>query len=101
VISDPAGGLVSNASVILFSAEKVREVRTDRFGQFAFVDLPHGIYELQVIPRVSKQSFSEALALPTNQFHNSQFHSSSESTGCGDFQPTASYPNARKSKRPD
>ena len=92
VISDPAGGLVSNASVILFSAEKVREVRTDRFGQFAFVDLPHGIYELQVTHAGFKTVFLGSISVTEKSIPQLSIPLQLESTGCGDFQPTASYP---------
>jgi hypothetical protein len=92
VVSDPPGGLVSNASVILFSAEKVREVRTDHFGQFAFVDLPQGIYELQVTHAGFKTVSLGSISATDKLVPQLSISLQLESTGCGDFQPTASYP---------
>jgi carboxypeptidase family protein len=92
VVSDPVGGFVSDASVTLFSLEKVREVRTDRLGQFAFVDLPQGIYELKVkSPGFKTASLGNINVsdVPAPQVSTTL---QLESPGCGDFQPTASYP---------
>jgi hypothetical protein len=92
VVSDPAGGFISDASVTLFSLEKVREARTDRLGQFAFVDLPQGIYELELkhpgfktvlLPSINVSDVPVSQISTTLQIVN---------PGCGDFQPTASYP---------
>ena len=92
VVSDPAGGFISDASVTLFSLEKVREARTDRLGQFAFVDLPQGIYELELkhpgfktvlLPSINVSAVPVPQISTTLQIVN---------PGCGDFQPAASYP---------
>jgi hypothetical protein len=92
VVLDPAGGFVSDASITLFSLEKVREARTDRLGQFAFFDLPHGIYELEVkhpgFKTVSLGSINVS-AVPVPQISTTL---QLVNPGCGDFQPTLSYP---------
>jgi hypothetical protein len=92
VVTDPAGGFVSDASMTLFSLEKVRDVKTDSLGQFAFVDLTQGIYQLDVkhigfkpvLPRTINVS-----EIPVPQISTIL---QIENPGCGDFQPTASYP---------
>jgi hypothetical protein len=92
VVSDPAGGLVPGASVLLFSLEKVREVRTDRLGQFAFVDLPQGSYELKVKSPGFKTASLGSIDVSDAPVPQISTTLQLESTGCGDFQPAVSYP---------
>jgi hypothetical protein len=92
VVSDPGGGLVPDASVLLFSLEKVREVRTDRLGQFAFVDLPQGIYELKVKSPGFKTASLGSINVSDVPVPQISTTLQLESTACGDFQPTVSYP---------
>ena len=92
LVSDPAGGIVSDASITLFSLEKVREARTDGLGQFAFFDLPQGIYELEV----KHPGFKTVLlgSINVSDVPVPQISTTLQlvNPGCGDFQPTASYP---------
>jgi hypothetical protein len=48
VVSDPAGAVVPDVAVKLFSPEFVRETTTDERGQFGFANLPAGGYDLEV-----------------------------------------------------
>jgi Carboxypeptidase regulatory-like domain len=48
VVLDQAGAVILDASVKLFSLERVRETKTDDRGRFAFSDLLSSSYDLQV-----------------------------------------------------
>jgi hypothetical protein len=92
VVLDPAGGFVSDASVSLFSLEKVSEARTDSRGQFAFADLPPGGYELQ-IKRAGFKTVSDAsIRVTDTPIPQMSITLQPESTNCGDPQLTVSYP---------
>jgi hypothetical protein len=93
VVSDPAGGFISDASVTLFSLEKVREARTDRLGQFAFGNLPQGIYELAVKHPGFKTVLLGSVNVSDVAVPQISTTLQVAPTGCGDFQPTASYPD--------
>jgi hypothetical protein len=92
VVTDLAGGIVSDASVTLFSLEKVREARTDRLGQFAFVDLPQDIYELEVKHPGFKTVLLGSIKVSDAPLPQISTTLQLEWPSCGDFQPTASYP---------
>jgi carboxypeptidase family protein len=84
--------LVPDASVLLFSLEEVREVRTDHLGQFAFMDLPLGMYELEVKSAGFKTAFLGSISVSGAPVPQISTTLQLTPTGCGDFQPTASYP---------
>jgi hypothetical protein len=92
VVSDPAEGIVSDASITLFSLEKVREAKTDRLGQFAFFDLPQGIYELEVKHPGFKTVLLRSINVSDVPVPQISTTLQLVNPGCGDFQPTASYP---------
>lgn len=92
VVSDPAGGFVSDASVTLFSLERVREARTDRLGQFAFFDLAQGIYELEVKHHGFKTVLLGSINVSDVPVPQISTTLQIVNPGCGDFQPTVSYP---------
>lgn len=92
VVSDPAGGVVPNAAILLFSLEKVRDVRTEALGQFAFVDLPQGISELEVKSPGFTTAFLGNLRVSGAPVPQISITLRLAPTGCGDFQPTPSYP---------
>lgn len=70
----------------------MREVRTDGLGQFAFVALPQGIYELEVKSAGFKTVSYKGINVTSEPFPQISTTLQLESPGCGDFQPTASYP---------
>jgi uncharacterized protein (DUF2141 family) len=92
VVLDPAGGFVSDASVSLFSLEKAREARTDSRGQFAFVDLPPGSYELQVKQAGFKTVSDVSIRVTGAPLPPISIALQLESMDCGYPQLTASYP---------
>ena len=92
VVSDRAGGFVSGASITLFSLEKMREAKTDRLGHFAFVDLPQGIYELEVKSAGFKTVAYKGINLTGEPVPQISTILRLANPGCGDFQPTVSYP---------
>jgi Carboxypeptidase regulatory-like domain len=92
VVSDPAGGFVSDASITLFSLEKVREVKTGSSGKFAFVDLPRGIYELKVKHPGFKTVLLGSIKISEIPVPPVSTILQLENPGCGDFQPTTIYP---------
>ncbi|HKN77051.1 MAG TPA: carboxypeptidase-like regulatory domain-containing protein [Candidatus Acidoferrum sp.] len=92
VVLDAAGAIVSDASVTLFSLEKVREARTDRLGQFVFDDLPQDIYELEVRHPGFKTVLLGTVKVSDLPLPQISTTLQLQSPGCGDFQPTASYP---------
>jgi hypothetical protein len=46
-IKDDSGGIITGASLALYSVDRVRELKSDADGRFAFASLPHGTYELR------------------------------------------------------
>lgn len=92
VVLDPAGGFVSDASVSLFSLEKVSEARTDSRGQFAFVDLPPGGYEWQVKHAGFKAVSEPGIRVTGMPVPQMSITLRLGSADCGDPQLTVSYP---------
>jgi len=92
VVLDPAGGFVPDASVRLFSLEKAREARTDSRGQFAFVDLPPGSFELQVTHAGFKTVSDGSIRVRDTPVPQISIVLQLESMDCGYPQVTASYP---------
>jgi hypothetical protein len=92
VVLDPAGGIVADASVSLFSLEKVREARTDARGQFAFVDFPPGNYELQVQHAGFKTVSEASIRVTGTPVPQISITLQVESMACGYPPLTASYP---------
>jgi Carboxypeptidase regulatory-like domain len=92
VVLDPAGGFVSDASVSLFSLEKVREARTASRGQFAFVDLPPGSYELQVKHAGFKTVSDASIRVTGTPVPQISITLQLGFADCGDPQLTVSYP---------
>jgi hypothetical protein len=93
VVLDPAGGFVSDASVSLFSLEKAREARTDSRGQFAFVNVLPGSYELQVKHAGFKTVSDASIRVTGTPVPQISIALQLESMDCGFSQVTASYPD--------
>jgi len=48
LVVDQTGGVIADASVTLFSEDRVRMAKTDQYGRFDFRDLPEGSDDLEV-----------------------------------------------------
>jgi uncharacterized protein (DUF2141 family) len=91
VVLDPAGAVISAASIRLFSSEELREAKANEGGKFEFVDLPSGTYELRIwSPGFSAKIVKDLKVSPTES-PSLSITLLVEPSPCGDATPVPEY----------
>ena len=90
VVLDQAGGVILNASVRLFSLQRVLETKTDEMGRFAIGDLLSGSYDLQVAHPGFKTRTVEIIQVMDRVVQEVSITLQVQSLTC-DIKPTVSY----------
>jgi Carboxypeptidase regulatory-like domain len=90
VVLDQGGGVILDASVTLFSLQRVLETKTDDMGRFAFGDLLSGMYDLQIAHPGFKTRTVEIIQVMDRVVQDVSITLQVQSLTC-DIKPTVSY----------
>jgi hypothetical protein len=86
------GGVIPETSVTLFSADRIREAKTDEMGQFEFASIPPGVFDLKAEHRgFVVRVIEDIRAEESGDQHLSITLSVATTSLCGLGEPTINY----------
>jgi len=92
VVVDQMGAVIPETSVTLFSADRIREAKTDEMGQFEFASIPRGVFDLKAEHRgFVVRVIEDIRAEEGGDQHLSIMLNVAATSSCGLGEPTIDY----------